>query len=146
MTPLSLAYSSTMPKKSAPGKKRTVKAIDSKNDPPSPELVERLRQTLSSHEKISEKKMFGGYCFLHRGNMLCGVTKDSKFMVRVGKEKYDDVLARKHASKMTFTGREMRGMIYVDAAGYATSEQLEKWVQLGLEFTSSLPEKAKKGR
>lgn len=48
-------------------------------------LAERVRAALSGRRAITEKKMFGGICFLLRGHMLCGTGKHG-FMFRVGRD------------------------------------------------------------
>ena len=77
---------------------------------------------------------------MHRGNMCCGVT-DNLLMARVGPETYDRALARDHARQMDFTGRALKGFIYVDPPGFADDRQLRDWLRLCQEFTASLPEK-----
>ena len=103
-------------------------------------VADRVRALLRGRRGISEKKMFGGICFLHRGNMCCGVTNED-FMVRVGAEAYEEVLARKHAREMDFTGRPLKGMVYVSKPGIRTKRQLEAWVDRGLSFARTLPAK-----
>lgn len=104
-------------------------------------LATRIESALKGKRGISQKSMFGGLCFLHRGNMLCGVDNKSRLMVRVGPEQYERVLKLKHAKKMTFTGRALKGMIYVDQAGTKTGVSLKRWIERGLEFTVTLPKK-----
>ena len=104
-------------------------------------LAEKVRLSLKGKHGISEKKMFGGLCFLHNGNMLCGVDNKSQLMVRVGADKYDSAIKLKHARKMDFTGKSLKGMIYVDSDGTRTQASLAKWITMGLEFTTTLPKK-----
>jgi len=104
-------------------------------------LAERVRRALTPREGLSEKRMFGGIAFMLRGNMACGIVKD-ELMVRVGPERYDDALARPHARPMDFTGRPMRGMVYVEPEGCRTDEGLKWWVEQGLNFAASLPAKS----
>ena len=82
--------------------------------------------------------MFGGLCFMVHGGMCCGLTS-SALMVRVGPAGHADALAQPHARAMTFTGRSLKGMVYVDPPGYRTDEALAKWVERGVEFVSTLP-------
>ena len=103
-------------------------------------LADRVRRALSGREGLSERKMFGGIAFMLRGNMACGIVKD-ELMVRVGPERYDDALGRPHARPMDFTGRAMRGMVYVQPDGCRTDEALKLWVEQGLAFAASLPPK-----
>jgi hypothetical protein len=82
---------------------------------------------------VVEKKMFGGLCFMVGGAMCCGLTK-TDFIVRVGPEGYDDALAQPHARPMDFTGRPLKGMVYVRPEGIRTDAALARWVRRGLVF------------
>ena len=84
--------------------------------------------------------MFGGIAFMLAGNMFCGIVKD-ELMVRVGPERHDDALSQPHARPMDFTGRAMRGMVYVQPEGFRTDSDLKQWVDLGLMFAAALPPK-----
>jgi hypothetical protein len=42
---------------------------------------------------------------------------------------------------MDFTGRPMKGMVFVDEVGYTADSDLEKWVGLGVDYALSLPAK-----
>ena len=91
--------------------------------------------------QLAEKKMFGGVCFLYRGNMFCGADAKNGLMVRVGPDQHDKALAHKHARPMDFTGKPMKGFVFVANEGTRTKAQLAKWVQMGLAFAGSLPAK-----
>lgn len=103
-------------------------------------LAERIRLVLKRRRGISEKKMFGGLAFLVRGNMVCGVV-ESDLMVRVGPTAYEESLARPHVREMDFTGRPLKGMVYVNGKGVRNVEQLQFWIDRGLQFARSLPAK-----
>ena len=103
-------------------------------------LAGRIRKTLAGRKRLTEKKMFGGIAFMLNGNMFCGVVKDD-LMVRVGPDQHDNALAQPHARPMDFTGRAMRGFIYVSPAGCKTDGSLAKWVDMAASFVSSLPKK-----
>ncbi len=104
------------------------------------ELAERIRRILASLKGLDEKKMFGGIAFLLNGNMCCGVVKDN-LIIRVGRENYEKALAEPHTRQMDFTGRPLRGFIYVSPSGYLTDQDLTKWVTQAIAFTKSLPSK-----
>ncbi|MCR9093869.1 MAG: TfoX/Sxy family protein [bacterium] len=106
-------------------------------------LAHRLRELLEDDSSVAEKKMFGGLCFLHGGHMVCGIVGD-ELMLRVGPEAYDACLAEPHAREMDFTGRALRGMIYVGTDGFAEDEDLEAWVERALSYARSLPPKSAK--
>ena len=84
--------------------------------------------------------MFGGLCFMVGGNMCVGIVGDD-LMVRVGPEGWEDALARPHAREMDFTGKSMRGMVYVAPEGLSEDNDLRTWLDLGLDYASSLPSK-----
>ncbi len=84
--------------------------------------------------------MFGGLAFMCHGNMACGVI-GSELMVRVGVNGWADALTRPHTREMDFTGRSMKGMVYVEPDGYASDEDLTAWIERGLAFARSLPAK-----
>ena len=104
------------------------------------ELDLRIRVVLGGHQGVVEKKMFGGMAFMLSGNMCVGVTGDD-LMVRVGPDGLEDALAQPHARPMDFTGRPMKGFVYVDSPGTETEDSLEKWVQRGVAFARTLPSK-----
>jgi hypothetical protein len=84
--------------------------------------------------------MFGGIAFMVSGHMCCGVLGE-ELMVRVGPEAYDEALKQPQARALDFTGRPMRGMIYVSTAGVDSDQGLGEWVARGLSFVNSLPPK-----
>ncbi len=103
-------------------------------------VAERLQDYFQGRADIVEKKMFGGIAFMHRGNMCCGIV-DDVLMARVGPDQYADALCRPHAREMDFTGRSMKGFVYVDPPGFAEDGQMNVWIQLCVKFTNSLPAK-----
>ncbi len=103
-------------------------------------LAERLRDQFVDRPGITEKKMFGGLAFMYRGHMLVGILGDS-LMARVGPTEYADALKRPHVREMDFTGKPMKGYVYVDAAGFESDTGLSKWVGHCLRFNESLPPK-----
>jgi TfoX/Sxy family transcriptional regulator of competence genes len=103
-------------------------------------LAERIRRALAGQEGLAEKKMFGGLSFMLLGNMCCGVLKDD-LVVRVGPARFEEALAEPHARPMDFTGRPIRGMVYVGPAGYRGDDDLAAWLKRGVAFARSLPPK-----
>lgn len=103
-------------------------------------LAAQVRDELGQEPGYSERKMFGGLCFLLHGNMACGVLKD-ELLVRVGKDGYEQALAQPHVRPMDFTGRVSKGMVYVAAAGLRDAPALRRWVRVGAGFATSLPPK-----
>ena len=105
-------------------------------------LAGRLRRAFAGRRNIVEKKMFGGVCFLLKGNMLCGVGTD-KFMFRVGREQDAAALARPGAKPMDITGRVMMGFVWVDPAR-CDARALGRWIAMAQGCVGELPAKRRK--
>ncbi len=106
-------------------------------------LAERIRDYFQQRGDVEEKKMFGGLCFMVSNHMCCGIVKDS-LMLRVGRDNYEACLAMKHASEMDFTGKAMKGMVYVAPEGFESDQDLVEWLCRGTAFVESLPAKKPK--
>jgi TfoX/Sxy family transcriptional regulator of competence genes len=102
-------------------------------------LAARMRRALADRRGVTEKRMFGGVCFLLKGNMLCGMGED-KFMIRVGKDQDAAALARPGAKAMDFTGRAMKGFVWVDPAK-CDARALKSWIAMAQAFVGKLPAK-----
>lgn len=103
-------------------------------------LAQLMREDFEGIDGISEKKMFGGLCFLYRGHMVCGVHKGGG-MFRPGKEREAAALEIEGASPLSFTGRPMGGMIDATEEAIAEDEKRAIWVELSLANAKSLPPK-----
>jgi len=102
--------------------------------------AQRLRKVFSRRKGVTEKKMFGGVAFMLHGNMCCGENEDL-LMLRVGPDNYDESLKEKHTRPMDFTGRPMKGYIYVEPRGYKSEEDLRSWLDRAAKFVKTLPPK-----
>jgi len=103
-------------------------------------LAVRVRTRLARAPGLAERSMFGGLCFLVNGHMCAGIVGDT-LMLRVGPERYAEALARPHAREMDFTGKALRGFVYVAPAGFESDDDLLRWVKRCEMFVSSLPPK-----
>ena len=106
------------------------------------ELAERVRKVLRGKGEIAEKKMFGGICFLSSGKMCCGILKDV-LVARVDPKESPALLKMPGVRPMDFTGRPMKGFLYVNQKVLKTETQLNQWVKRCMAYTSSLPIKKK---
>jgi len=102
--------------------------------------AQRVRDVLGPATGLTERRMFGGISFLLDGNMCCGVVEND-LVVRVGPQQYDAMLSEPHARPMDFTGRPLRGFVYVAPAGFDTETALEQWLARGMRFVRTLPAK-----
>lgn len=93
-------------------------------------LAGRMREILGKSNGVTEKKIFGGICFLLNGNMIGGVLKD-ELVVKIGKEAHEKLGNPKHVRLFDFTGKPMMGIVYVHPEGLKSSKDLAKWVEMG---------------
>jgi len=100
--------------------------------------AERVRRVLSGRRDVVERKMMGGLCFMVAGGMCCSVS-DRGLMVHVGPSALERALEEPHVRPVEMRGRQLRGFVRVEAAGYRTAAQLQRWVQRGLDFVSEKP-------
>lgn len=112
-------------------------------------LADRIRRVFKEKKvRFAEKKMFGGLCFLVDDKMCIGLDqektkKENRVMARVGGIVYEDALKKNGARPMTFTGRPMKGYVFVDPIGVDSEIDLEYWIQACLDF-NPLAKKSKK--
>jgi len=111
-------------------------------------LADSVREIIATdHSNVEEKKMFGGLCFMVNDKMCVGVESE-RLMVRLDPTKYDEVINKDGCKPMDFTGRIMKGYVFVDIDALNTRQKLEYWVKLALEYNkiakASRKKKAKK--
>jgi TfoX/Sxy family transcriptional regulator of competence genes len=102
-------------------------------------LADRVRAVLPAGGTVTERQMFGGLAFMLDGHMFCGIVKDS-LMVRLGPAGAQLALDQPHVRPMDFTGRPMKGMIFVGPAGL-TGPALRHWVDAAADYALGLPAK-----
>lgn len=103
-----------------------------------PGLAQRIRELLIGRTGITERQMFGGLAFLIDGKMFVGI-RNATLMARVGVERHQDALALAHVRKMDFTGRPMKGYVYVDPPGLTEDRDLHAWVIWCADHVAALP-------
>jgi TfoX/Sxy family transcriptional regulator of competence genes len=106
-------------------------------------LAQRVQACLEDVPNIESRKMFGGVAYMYQGHMLCGVVGE-QLMVRVGPENYEQALCDPLVKPMDFTGKPLKGMVYVMPTALRDEDGLSAWVQQGLKFAQSLPAKKKR--
>lgn len=110
------------------------------------EIADRTREIIAqTHKKVEEKRMFGGLCFMVNGKMCVGVESE-RLMVRLDPTIYDEVMEKEGCSPMDFTGKVMKGYVFVDVEALKTRKQLEYWLNLALEFNKKAKPSKKKSK
>lgn len=99
-------------------------------------LAARTRDIISKTHKITEeKKMFGGLCFMVNNKMCVGVEQE-RMMVRLDPALYDEVMEMEGCRPMDFTGKPMKGYVFVDATALTTQKKLTYWISLALDYNA----------
>lgn len=106
-------------------------------------LAQRIRLQLGNRRGISERKMFGGIAFMLDSKMCCGVL-DSDLVARMSAEDCAAALKRPHIRPMDFTGKPLKGFLYVGAATLRSEAALRNWVERCVTFVKTLPAKPAK--
>lgn len=99
----------------------------------SEKLAGRVREVLTQHLKVVEKKMMGGLTFMVNNKMCVGIVQDD-LMARIDPELYDAALKRKGCRAMDFTGRPMKGFVFISHEGTKTKKDLGYWIALALDY------------
>ncbi len=103
-------------------------------------IADRIRQIFRERKaNFYEKKMMGGLCFMVNDKMCCGIHFDKKkemdlLMARIGPDAIDEAMKKEGCLPMDFTGRPMKGFVFVTPDGFDLDVDLEYWVQLCLDF------------
>jgi TfoX/Sxy family transcriptional regulator of competence genes len=97
-------------------------------------LADRVREFISqTHKNTAEKKMFGGLCFMVNDKMCVGVEAE-RLMVRLDPAKYEEAMEKDGCKPMDFTGKIMKGYVFVGIEALNTKKKLEYWIGLALEY------------
>ena len=101
--------------------------------------ADRIRQRLKKVNLTEEKKMMGGLIFMINNKMCVGLdidksTGSDRLMVRVGKVQHDKLIFKKGSREMDFTGRVMRGFLFIESNGFDSEKDLDFWVEKALYF------------
>ncbi len=107
-------------------------------------LADRVRQVLNERKIPSEeKKMMGGLCFMVDDKMCVGIVGE-ELMARIDPDIYEEALSKPGCKEMNFTGRPMKGFVFVEAEGTDMDDDLDYWVELCLDFNPRAKSSKKK--
>ncbi len=97
-------------------------------------LANRVREIIAlTHHQVEEKKMFGGLCFMVNDKMSVGVQKE-QLMVRIDPDIYENSLEQEDCSPMNFTGKVMKGFVFVEDRLLTSKSKLDFWLKLALDY------------
>ena len=106
-------------------------------------LAERISQALGKTPKVETKKMMGGLTFMVNAKMCVGVVGE-ELMARIDPEVHDRALKKKGCRDMDFTGRPMKGFVFVGKAGTKSEKDLKEWIDMALDFNKRAKASKKK--
>jgi TfoX/Sxy family transcriptional regulator of competence genes len=106
-------------------------------------LANRIRELLLNKRSVEEKKMMGGLTFMVNNKMCVGILKDD-LMARIDPEVYESALERRGCREMDFTGRPMKGFVFIDPEGTKSKKDLEFWIKLALDYNKRAKASKKK--
>jgi TfoX/Sxy family transcriptional regulator of competence genes len=101
-------------------------------------LADRTRELIAEKEThVIEKKMFGGLCFMVNDKMCVGIEKD-RLMVRINPDDYDNFITKDGVGPMDFTGKVMKGFVFVSEEFLNTKSKLKYWIDLALDYNKTV--------
>ncbi|MDP1727251.1 MAG: TfoX/Sxy family protein [Bacteroidota bacterium] len=106
-------------------------------------LSNRIRESMAALPDVEEKLMFGGVCYMLNGKMCVGVVKD-EMMCRIDPDVYEEALSKKGCREMIFTGKPMKGYVYVSEEGMKSKKDFDYWIGLCLQFNEKAKSSKKK--
>lgn len=106
-------------------------------------LNDRIREAMFVFPNVEEKHMFGGTCYMLNGKMCVGVVGD-EMMCRIGPEAQNAALERNGCREMDFTGKPMKGYVYVAEEGMKSKKDFDYWIGLCVEYNGKAKASKKK--
>ena len=105
------------------------------------DLANRVREIIGLAPDLTEKKMFGGLAFLIGGHMSVSISGRGGLLMRCAREDTEALRAKPHAGPFEMRGKAMEGWLRIEPEGLETEDELERWVERGVDFARSLPPK-----
>ena len=105
------------------------------------DIEQQIDAIHTSETEITSKRMFGGVCYLHRGNMAFGIYKDN-LIVRLGSEdEAKGYIDRGEALPFDITGKAMKGWAMIPKSKLTKRSDYKRWLDKGFNLAKSLPPK-----
>src|SRR5688500_17009145 len=109
-------------------------------------LATRVRTVLARRQVAFEAKpMMGGLCFMIDGKMCVGIAGE-RLMARIDPAVESEALAKPGCKPMDFTGRPMKGVVFISPDGIRTARQLAAWLDMALDYNPRAKKASKKRR
>ncbi len=108
-------------------------------------LANRIRESLVHLTKVEEKNMFGGVCFMIDGKMCVGVVKN-EMMCRIDPKMDEIVLEKTGCRRMDFTGKPMKGYVFISEEGMESKKEFDYWLELCFAYNKEAKASRKKAK
>ena len=97
-------------------------------------LTDRVSQFfLEKNVSFKIEKMMGGLCFMVDGKMCVGIVR-YEIMARIDPDIYTASLLKPGCKEMNFTGRPIKGFVFLTDEATDLDVHLHYWLQLALDF------------
>lgn len=106
-------------------------------------LADRIREILVDQPVIEEKQMMGGMAFMVNNKMCVGVIKED-MMARIDPDIFEEAIEKHGCRPMDFTGKPMKGWVFISPEGIYKVKDLEYWIELALDFNKKAKSSKKK--
>ena len=103
-------------------------------------IEKRIDDLIAPWPNMEKKKMFGGVCYLTRGNMCFGIWQEY-LIVRTDSATAQKQMQKDHIRPFDITGKPMKGWFMVSEEGWPTDSTMIEWLTIGLDFALTLPVK-----
>ena len=100
--------------------------------PESLQLMDAVRDALSTRADVDERRMFGIDCFFVDGKLCAGV-KHGELLVRLPPERHTEFLEMQNTRELS-PGGGMRGYFWIEPNGFATRAQWQMWLGEALAY------------
>jgi TfoX/Sxy family transcriptional regulator of competence genes len=109
------------------------------------QLADRVREFLADQKKVEEKRMMGGLTFMVNKKMCAGILQDD-LMVRIDPATQEQLLDKTGCREMDFTGKPMKGFLFIDPTGTTKPNDLKFWLEAALDFNGKAKASKKKAK
>ena len=107
------------------------------------QIADRIRERFIHSSNLIEKEMMGGLAFMLNDKMCVGVVKD-ELMCRIDPDLFEEVLEKPGCRPMDFTGKPMKGWVFVSQDAISKNKELDYWISLALAYNAKAKKSTKK--
>ena len=107
----------------------------------SEQLAERIRGLVALDPRVTEKRMFGGICFLLDGRILICVRRAGSLLVQCGAAAATEAIGQPGVTPMIMAGRPQPNFIDVADDSLESDDRLRHWIEVAERYVAGLPPK-----